>query len=86
MAANRLLGRGAPAILLQQLGRAAMHGELRFQFADAPLRGGQFGPFQRAQARLHTAVDALLAAPPVDRLLADAQVSREVGDLPSHRQ
>jgi hypothetical protein len=43
---------------------------------------GDLGSLARCQACDEPTVNGLLAAPGVDRLAADAQVAREVGDLP----
>jgi hypothetical protein len=65
--------------LLEQLGRPPLHSARCCQFPKAPLGGGQLGPLQRAQTRLDPTVAALLAAPAVDRLLADPEIPREIG-------
>src|SRR5687768_18177976 len=70
------------AALLEQLGRTPMHRQLRFQLADPPLGRGELRLLQRAQPGFEPAVDLLLAAPAIDRLLADAQVARHVRHLP----
>ena len=60
-----------------------MHGQLRFQLADSPLGGGELRLLQRAQPGVEPAIDLLLPAPAVDRLLTDPQVARQVRHLPS---
>jgi hypothetical protein len=49
-----------------------------WKLGDPPLGRGQLGPFGAAQARFQAAVDAVLAPPGGDRLVADP---RRLGDL-----
>ena len=73
-------------MLREQLGRAAVHLELRLQLPD-PLAGrGELLTLPGSQAGDEAAIDALLASPGVDRLLADPEVTREVDDLATRRE
>ncbi len=77
MAANRLW----VGPVLEQLGRSAMHGELGFEVSDALASCDKLCLLGRRQPGLETTVDAVLAPPRVDRLVADAQVLGDLGDL-----
>jgi hypothetical protein len=77
MAANRLW----VSVVLQQLGGPAVYRHLRFEFPDPPAGGGQLGLLRRGHARLQAAVDAVLAPPVVDRLVADPEILSDLGDL-----
>lgn len=58
-------------------------GPLRLQLAG-PLPGREeLGALKRRDAGLEAGVDVRLAAPDVDRLLADAQLLRDLGGLPA---
>jgi hypothetical protein len=70
--------------VLEQLGGPPVHGQLRFEFTDALARRHEFGVFRRRQPGLDPAVDAVLATPVVDRLIANAGVGRDVRDLAAH--
>ncbi len=75
MASNRLLGHHLP----QQLTGPPMHRQLRLQLGDSALGRGQLGLLRRRQPRHQPAVDAVLPAPGVDRLGADAEVANDIG-------
>jgi hypothetical protein len=78
-ASNLLLGHH----LSHQLDRAAHHVQLGLQLGDAALRRGKFGLLGAGQAGYQATVDAVLPPPCVDRLVADPQVSRDVGHRPT---
>lgn len=58
-----------------------MYRQLRFQLVDPPLGSGELRLLHRAQPWLEPPVDLLLPAPPVDRLLTDSQITRDVRHL-----
>src|SRR6266852_826852 len=64
----------------EQLRSSAVDGEFGFQLSDAMAGRHQLGPLPGRQSRLEPLVDALLAAPAVDRLIADAEVAGDVSD------
>jgi hypothetical protein len=76
---NRLLGHH----LSDQLHRPAHRVQLGLQLGDATLGRDQHGLLAAGQARFQAAVDAVLAAPGVDRLIADAQRLGDLGDWPA---
>ena len=55
--------------------------DLRFEFSNTPFRGGEFGVLGGREAGLEPGVDSRLSAPGVDRLLADLEFIRDLGDL-----
>jgi hypothetical protein len=55
--------------------------ERGLELADAPLRRAQLVPLGRRKPRLETTINAVLTTPAIDRLLADGEVARDVGDL-----
>ena len=57
--------------------------EFGLRLPDMPLGGGEFLALDRCQPGDQPPVDGLLATPGVERLVADLQVTREVGDLPT---
>lgn len=58
-----------------------MHRHLRFELPD-PLAGhGELGLLRGRQPGLQAAVDAVLAAPVVDRLVTDPEIVRDLGHL-----
>ena len=57
-----------------------MHRHLRLELADPLPSRRQLGPLRRAQPSLHAPVDAILATPAVDRLIADPQIVRDLRD------
>ena len=59
-----------------------MDGQLGLQLDDAALRGGQLRLLGAAQPRLQTPIDPVLTPPGVDRLGADPEIPRDVGDRP----
>ena len=67
-------------LLLQQLGRAATDRQLGLELGDPLLRRCQLGVLGGAQTRLQTTVDPVLAAPVVDRLVAEVEIVRDAGD------
>jgi hypothetical protein len=75
---NRLWGHH----LSDQLHRPAHRLQLGLQLGDAAFSRDQLGLLGAGQARLKTAVDAVLAPPGVDRLLADAQRLGDLGHRP----
>jgi hypothetical protein len=77
MAANRLWV-GLP---LEQLGGTAVHSQLRFENTDPLACRDELGLLRRGQPRLEPTVDAVLAAPRVDRLVADSEIVGDLGDL-----
>lgn len=70
MASNRLVGHHPP----QQLTGPPVHRQLSLQLGDPPLGRGELGLLRRRQPRRLASVDAVLAAPGVDRLFADPEV------------
>lgn len=76
MAAYRLLG-WSP---LQQLHRTTAYGQLGLELGDALLGFREFAVLGRAQPGLQAAVDTVLAAPVVDRLVAEVEVVRHGRD------
>jgi hypothetical protein len=76
---NRRLGHH----LSDQLHGAAHRPQLGLQLRDPPPGRGQLALLGTGQARFHAAVDAVLAAPGVDRLIADAQRLGDLGDRPA---
>jgi hypothetical protein len=76
---NRLLGHH----LSDQLHRPAHRLQLGLQLGDPPLGRDQLALLGAGQARFQAAVDAVLAAPGVDRLVADAKRLGDLGDRPS---
>jgi hypothetical protein len=72
---NRLWGHH----LADRLHHPAHRVQFGLQLGDAALGRGQLGLLATAQARFQAAVDAVLAAPGVDRLVADLQVPGDVG-------
>src|SRR6266511_5011585 len=66
--------------LLQQLGRAPMHRELGLELLDPTSRCAQLLALARAQPRQLAAIDQLLTPPAVDRLIADLEQARNLGD------
>jgi hypothetical protein len=75
---NRLLGHH----LSDQLHRPPHRPQLGLQLSNPALGRGQLGLLAAGQARFQAAVDAVLAAPGVDRLIADAQRLGDLGDRP----
>jgi hypothetical protein len=73
---NRLWGHH----LSDQLHRPAHRLQLGLQLGDAALSRDQLGLLAAGQARFQAAVDAVLAPPGVDRLIADAQRLGNLGD------
>jgi len=57
-------------------------GQLGLQLGDAALRGGQLRLLGAAQPRLQTPIDPVLTPSGVDRLGADPEIPRDVGDRP----
>jgi hypothetical protein len=57
--------------------------QLGLQFGDPPLGHRELGLLGTAQARFQVAVDTVLAAPGVDRLITDAQRLGDLGDWPA---
>jgi hypothetical protein len=55
-------------------------GELGFQLSDAPVGRHQLGTLPGRQSSLEPLVDALLAAPAIHRLIADAEFAGDVTD------
>jgi len=68
-------------VSLEKLCGAPMDRELRLQLPYPLLRGSQLGVFIRGHAGLKARIDAGLAPPDVYRLFADAEVSRDLGNL-----
>jgi hypothetical protein len=62
-----------------------MDRHLGLEFGDPPAGGEQLGVLAAGRPGQLTGVDELLAAPDVDRLLADVQISGELGDPTSGR-
>jgi hypothetical protein len=75
---NRLWGHH----LSDQLHGAAHRPQLGLQLRDPAFGRGQLALLSTGQARFQAAVDAVLAAPGVDRLIADAQRLGDLGDRP----
>jgi hypothetical protein len=73
---NRLLGHH----LSDQLHRMPHRLQLGLQLGDAALGRGQLGLLRARQAGFQATVDAVLAPPGVDRLIADAQRLGDLGD------
>src|SRR5439155_5317435 len=67
-------------LLLQQLGRPPVHGKLRLQLPNPSPRNPQLLAPLRTQPRQLAEVDQLLPPPRVDRLVADLQQLRHLGD------
>src|SRR5690606_29951765 len=67
-------------VALEEFRRSAVHRDLGLELADALLRRRELGSFAGAQARLEALVDAVLATPVVDRLIADPEILRDVCD------
>jgi hypothetical protein len=57
-----------------------VNGQLGLQLGDPPLRGRQLSRLGTGQPRQQSPVDAALAAPGVDRLLADPQIPGHISD------
>ncbi len=66
--------------LLQQLGRATVHRQLRLELPDPQPRRTQLLTLHRAKAGQLAAVNQLLPPPRVDRLIADFEQPRDLGD------
>lgn len=82
IAANRLW----VGPLREQLGRATVDLELGFEFPDPAPRRGELLPFLGPHGGDEAAVNLLPAAPGVDRLVADAEITGELGDLAPRRE
>jgi hypothetical protein len=55
--------------------------ELGLELTDALLRRDELGALPRSETWLETPVDAVLPAPGVDRLTADAKIARDICHL-----
>jgi hypothetical protein len=64
----------------QQLRRLPVHGQLLLELPDASSRRHEFSPLGGREPCFGAAVDALLPAPVVHRLVADAEVVGDVTD------
>ena len=54
--------------------------EFGLELADATLGGGELSALDRGETRDEASVDPVLGAPEVDGLIADAEVTGEIGD------
>jgi hypothetical protein len=67
--------------ILQQLCGAPGDLELYLELRDSTSGCRELGVFAAGEARLKALIDARLLAPDVDRLVADAEIPRDVDDL-----
>ena len=56
---------------------------LGLQLSDAPFRRRELGLLGRREARFDASIDPCVAAPGVDRLLADLQLDGDLSHSPS---
>ena len=62
-------------LLLQQVNRASRDLQLGLELSDPLLRSRQLTLLRRCQTRLDAAVEAVLASPVTDRLVADVEIA-----------
>src|SRR5438105_9111887 len=71
--------------LLQQGRRAPMNRELGLEFTDSLTSREQLPALTRRQTGVDPSVDAVLATPRIDRLLADTEIRGNLPDLAARR-